>query len=100
MLIGRVIRQDLSGALGQIAKIIAIVMLSILVVTKSDVMLATCNNITKEISLEILVGVNSANGYSENINSFRHRQREFYGIIWFIHRGSRWNLDITHRRIR
>lgn len=79
VLIGRVIRQDLSGALGQIAKIIAIVMLSILVVTKSDVMLATCNNITKEISLEILVGVNSANGYSENINSF---SAQAAGILW------------------
>ena len=79
VLIGRMIRQDLAGALGQIVKVIAIVMMSILVVTKSDTMLSMCNNITKEISLEILVGVNSANGYSGNINAF---SGEAAGILW------------------
>lgn len=79
VLIGRMLRQDLAGALGQIVKVIAIVMMSILVVTKSDTMLSMCNNITKEISLEILVGVNSANGYSDNINAF---SGEAAGILW------------------
>lgn len=79
VLIGRMVRQDLAGALGQIVKVIAIVMMSILVVTKSDAMLSMCNNITKEISLEILVGVNSANGYSDNINAF---SGEAAGILW------------------
>lgn len=79
VLIGRMVRQDLAGALGQIVKVIAIVMMSILVVTKSDTMLSMCNNITKEISLEILVGVNSANGYSDNINAF---SGEAAGILW------------------
>lgn len=79
VLIGRMLRQDLAGALGQIVKVIAIVMMSILVVTKSDTMLSMCNNITKEISLEILVGVNSANGYSDNINAF---SGEAVGILW------------------
>ena len=53
VLIGRMVRQDLAGALGQIVKVIAIVMLSILVVTMSDTMLSMGNNITKEISLEL-----------------------------------------------
>lgn len=79
VLIGRMLRQDLAGALGQIVKVIAIVMMSILVVTKSDTMLSMCNNITKEISLEIVVGVNSANGYSDNINAF---SGEAAGILW------------------
>lgn len=79
VLIGRMVRQDLAGALGQIVKVIAIVMLSILVVTMSDTMLSMGNNITKEISLEILVGVNSANGYSDNINAF---SGEAAGILW------------------
>lgn len=79
VLIGRMLRQDLAGALGQIVKVIAIVMMSILVVTKSDTMLSMCNNITKELSLEILVGVNSANGYSDNINAF---SGEAAGILW------------------
>lgn len=79
VLIGRMLRQDLAGALGQIVKVIAIVMMSILVVTKSDTMLSMCNNITKEISLEILVEVNSANGYSDNINAF---SGEAAGILW------------------
>ncbi len=78
-LIGRMLKQDLAGAIGQIVKIIAVVMLSVLVFTKSDTMLTACNNITKEISLEILVGVNTANGYSQDVSDFA---AESAGILW------------------
>ena len=79
VLTGRILKQDLAGALGQIVKVIFIVMFSILVVRKSDVMLSACNNITKEVSVEILTGVNSANGMKENIDDFAANGA---GVLW------------------
>lgn len=79
VLIGRIAKQDLAGAIGQVAKIILIVMISVLVVTESSTMLTACNRITKEISLEILVGVNSANGYSTDVENFAAQSA---GILW------------------
>lgn len=79
VLIGRLLKRDMAGAIGQLAKIIFIVMISILVVVESDTMLTACNNITKEISLEILTGVNTANGYSQNVSDFA---AESAGVLW------------------
>lgn len=79
VLLGRLVRQDLMGALGQLAKIIGVVMLSILVVTQSSTVLDYTTGITKSVSVEIMAGVNSANGMATNVTSFAAQSA---GILW------------------
>lgn len=75
----RFVKQDLAGAVGQLAKIIGIVMLSVAAVTNSGTVLTYCTNITKEISVNILSGINTVNGYSANISDFAAQGA---GILW------------------
>lgn len=75
----RIVKQDLAGAVGQLAKIIGIVMLSAAALTHSGTVLSYCTNITKEISVSILSGVNSVNGFSANVSGFAAQGA---GVLW------------------
>jgi len=64
ILIKRILKRDLMGALGDIIKVIAIVVLSVLAVKESDVALSKCTEITKEISIDAMTGINTNTGVS------------------------------------
>lgn len=79
VLLMRMWKQDLAGVLGQILKIIGIVMVSVLVLTHSDVVLTYCTGITKEISIGMLTGINEADSFSSSVDEFAAQAA---GILW------------------
>lgn len=65
ILLKRMFVRDLMGAFGDIVKVVVIVVLSVALVEKSDSALSMITGVTKEASVEILMGINDNTGISE-----------------------------------
>lgn len=63
ILLRRMFVRDLMGAFGDIVKVIVIVVLSIVLVNKSDSALTLITGVTKEASVEIMTGINDNTGW-------------------------------------
>ena len=77
-LIVKMLKRDVISAMLEIAKIIGVVVLSFLVIAKSDVALSGVTNITKEISLNALISVNREDG-DTTTSAFA---AEASGLLW------------------
>ncbi|MGN0327245.1 MAG: CD3337/EF1877 family mobilome membrane protein [Lachnospiraceae bacterium] len=64
ILLKRMLKRDTMGAVGDILKVLVIVIVSIALVDKSDEVLSWITQITKEVSVEVMVGVNDSAGVS------------------------------------
>lgn len=78
ILIKRLIKRDMMGAIGDLAKVIGILILSILVVRHSSVVLSYATNITKGVSVDALTGINQEMGIS-GVGSFA---ADAAGVLW------------------
>ena len=76
VLLKKYIRRDLAGALGQIVKVVFLVVLSMLVVRESGTVLSYTTKITKSISAQAVTGMN---GGGQNISSFA---ASCSGVLW------------------
>ena len=73
----KMVKRDMLGAYGQIAKVIGIVVLSILVVQESATVLTATTNITKTISTQALMGMQ---GNSQaNVSDYAAQSA---GVLW------------------
>lgn len=79
MLLIKFARRDIVGGAVELGKAILVIVLSMLVVAKSDVALSNATNITKEIGIEALASVNDTGGLPQNKEDFA---AEAAGILW------------------
>ncbi|SFS08106.1 CD3337/EF1877 family mobilome membrane protein, partial [Anaeromicropila populeti] len=79
IIIKRMIKRDMAGALTEVLKVIGIVALSFFVVNESATALSGCTNITKSISVNALNGINSSMGISGDGNSYAATAA---GVLW------------------
>lgn len=78
LLIKKMARGNMIGVIGELAKIVLIVVLSSLIVTSSSTILSGTTSITKSISVSILSGLNEKGGinitsYSANASGMLHK---------------------------
>lgn len=78
-LLSSFIKNNLVSGIVEIAKIVFAVVLSMLVVQKSDVILSYSTEITKTIGVDALVSINDSMGLSGNIEDF---SAQAAGILW------------------
>lgn len=78
-IITKFVKRDVAGSVMEAGKVVLVVILSMLVVLKSDAVLSNATNITKEISIDALSSVNNSLGTKENINDFA---AEAAGVLW------------------
>lgn len=78
-LLSSFIKNNLVSGIVEIAKIVFAVVLSMLVVQKSDVILSYSTEITKTIGVDALVSMNDSMGLSGNIEDF---SAQAAGILW------------------
>lgn len=77
IMLKKMVKRDMLGAYGQIAKVIGIVVLSILVVQESATVLTATTNITKTISTQALMGMQ---GNSQtNVSDYAAQSA---GVLW------------------
>ena len=72
------IRRDFSGLLGQLGKVIFIIVLSLLVVRDSATLLSYATSVTKSVSVSILTGISGVDVES-SINNY---SAEAAGVLW------------------
>lgn len=72
------IRRDFSGLLGQLGKVIFIIVLSLLVVRDSATLLSYATSVTKSVSVSILTGISGIDVES-SINNY---SAEAAGVLW------------------
>lgn len=71
-------RRDFSGLLGQLGKVIFIMVLSLMIVRDSATLLSYATSVTKSVSVSILTGISGTNVES-NINNY---SASAAGILW------------------
>ena len=71
-------RRDFSGLLGQLGKVIFIMVLSLMIVRDSATLLSNATSVTKSVSVSILTGISGTNVES-NINNY---SASAAGILW------------------
>ncbi len=76
VLLKKYIRRDLAGALGQIARVVFLVVLSILVVKESGTILSNTTQLTKAISAQAISGINGGN---QDMSSYA---ASCSGVLW------------------
>ncbi len=69
ILLKRMFVRDLMGAFGDIVKVVVIVVLSIALVKKSDSAVSLISNVTKQVSIEIMMGINDSTGDDTGMGS-------------------------------
>lgn len=72
-------RKDIVGGAVELGKVVCVIVLSMLVVAKSDVVLSYATNITKEIGIEALASVNDSGGLPQGKEDFAAQAA---GILW------------------
>ncbi|MBO5093474.1 MAG: hypothetical protein J6C33_03835 [Lachnospiraceae bacterium] len=83
-LITKVLKSDIVGSVMEVFKIILVVILSMLVILKSDSVLSLATDVTKEVSVDALASVNDSMELSGNVEDFA---AEAAGVLW---------LDLVH----
>ena len=84
-------KRDFSGLLGQLGKVIFIMVLSLMIVRDSATLLSYATSVTKSVSVSILTGISGTNVESISIIILL-RQLGYYGLVLYMNHGSRWNL--------
>lgn len=76
ILLKKYIRRDVAGALGQIARVVFLVVLSVLIVRESETVLSTATKLTKSISAQAIGGIN---GKNQDISRYA---ASCSGVLW------------------
>lgn len=71
-------RRDFSGLLGQLGKVIFIMVLSLMIVRDSATLLSYATSVTKSVSVSILTGISGTN-IESNINNY---SASAAGVLW------------------
>lgn len=80
IMIKRLLKRDVSGVLGEMGKVIVLVVLSCLVVTKSSTVLSYTTKATKEVATGILIDMNTEMGIKNT--SGTSYAAEAAGVLW------------------
>ena len=80
IMIKRMIKRDISGVLGEMGKVIVLVVLSCMVVTKSSIVLSNTTKATKEVATGILIDMNTEMGIEHT--SGTSYAAEAAGVLW------------------
>lgn len=93
----KLLKRDTVGGLTEMAKIVLVVALSTFVVLKSDAALSFATNITKEVSLDALAGVNDSGGLSGDVDDFAAQAA---GVLWVDLVHEPWKtVEFMHERV-
>lgn len=79
MLFKKISKRDLTGLMMEIGKIICILLLSSLVVTKSSTVLTATTDITKSISISALLNINDPQNSTTSVESY---SASASGLLW------------------